>query len=145
MKVSTKGRYGLRVLLDMAMNQTAGPAALKDISRRQGISEKYLWQVIHPLKAAGLVNSLRGTRGGYVLSKAPAEITVLDVVSILEGPISVVDCLSEAEACERSGDCVTRDVWREVERAIKDTLQRITLQDLVRRKRESGPVLSYVI
>lgn len=146
MRVSTKGRYGLRVLLDIAMHPDES-VILRDISRRQGISEKYLWQVIHPLKAAGFVNSLRGAKGGYVLAKNPAEITVLDVIATLEGPISIVDCLAESESCERGGECVTRDVWKKVEDGIKEIMRGITLADLVRKQRESRDqsVLSYAI
>lgn len=146
MRVSTKGRYGLRILLDIAMHPD-GSVALRDISRRQAISEKYLWQVINPLKAAGYVNSLRGAKGGYVLAKSPGEITILDVVTTLEGPISIVDCLAEDESCERGAECITRDVWREVEDGIKGIMGRITLADLVRKQhdRDARSVLSYVI
>ncbi len=120
---------------------------LRDIARRQSISEKYLWQVINPLKAAGFVHSLRGSKGGYMLAKDPAEITVLDVVTALEGPVSIVECLSGEDACGLQVECATRDVWRKVEDGIKEIMRGITLADLVRKQRESQSrsVLSYVI
>jgi Rrf2 family protein len=147
MKLSTKGRYGLRVLLDISTHQAKGPVILRDISQRQDISEKYLWQVINPLKAAGLVNSSRGAKGGYVLAKSPEDITVLDAVSILEGPVCVVDCVGAPESCERSGGCVTREVWGKVERSIKEAMGRITLKELIdkQKDKEAGGDLTYVI
>ena len=147
MKISTKGRYGLRVLLDIAAHQGKGPVILRDISARQEISEKYLWQVINPLKAAGLVNSTRGAKGGYVLAKAPGDITLLEIVSILEGPVSVVDCVGTPDKCERSGTCVTRGVWEKIESGIKDSMAKITLKEIVDKQAdaESGSVSSYVI
>lgn len=147
MKISTKGRYGLRVLLDIAAHQTKGPVILRDISARQGISEKYLWQVINPLKAAGLVGSTRGAKGGYVLAKEPADITLLEIVSILEGPVCVVDCVATPGNCDRSGACVTRGVWGKIENDIKASMAQITLKQLVDEQKdaESSSVVSYVI
>ncbi len=147
MKISTKGRYGLRVLLDIATHQDKGPVILRDISGRQNISEKYLWQVINPLKASGLVNSMRGAKGGYVLAKDPDDITLLEVVSILEGPICVVDCLADQGKCERSGACVTRAIWAKIDSGIKESMGRITLRELVEKQKEaeSGSALSYMI
>jgi Rrf2 family protein len=147
MKISTKGRYGLRVLLDIAAHQEKGPVILRDISARQEISEKYLWQVINPLKSAGLVNSTRGAKGGYVLAKAPSAITLLEIVSILEGPVSVVDCVGAPDQCERSGACVTRGVWGKIESAIKDSMAKITLKEIVddQKDAESSAGMSYVI
>jgi Rrf2 family protein len=147
MKISTKGRYGLRVLLDIAAHQAKGPVILRDISARQDISEKYLWQVINPLKAAGLVNSTRGAKGGYVLAKSPDDVTLLEIVSILEGPVSVVDCVGTPEKCARSGACVTRAAWGKIESGIKESMAKITLKELVDKQKdaESGSSLSYVI
>jgi Rrf2 family protein len=147
MKISTKGRYGLRVLLDIAGHQAKGPVILRDISARQDISEKYLWQVINPLKAAGLVNSTRGAKGGYVLAKSPEDVTLLEIVSILEGPVSVVDCVGTPEKCVRSGACVTRAAWGKIESGIKESMAKITLKELVDKQKdaESGSSLSYVI
>lgn len=147
MRVSTKGRYGLRVLLDMAIHQNEGPVTLHGISQRQAISEKYLWQIINPLKAAGLVTSTRGKKGGYGLGKAPGEITLLDIVTILEGPVSVVDCEAESGPCERRGSCVTKEVWEQVGHNLRESLRSITLKQMVARQKEmeSRRELSYVI
>lgn len=147
MKISTKGRYGLRVLLDIAAHQDSGPVILRDIAQRQGISEKYLWQVINPMKAAGFVNSSRGAKGGYVLAKGSDMITLLDVISVLEGPVCVVDCVDEPGKCERSSFCVTREVWDKIEVCIKNTMAEITLKQLVKnqRDRDAQVSLSYMI
>lgn len=136
MKVSTKGRYGLRVLLDVAMNQARGPVILRDISQRQGISEKYLWQVINPLKGAGLVNAARGARGGYTLAKSPSAISVLDVVTIMEGPVNVVDCVEKPSACARSSACVVRGAWSEIEQRLREVMAKITLAELMQKQRD---------
>ena len=131
MRVSTKGRYGLRLLLDVAVHEKLGPVALRDISRRQGISQKYLWQVINPLKMAGLLRATRGAHGGYVLAKAPARISIRDIVEILEGPVSVVGCVQSPGTCDRSATCTARGAWSEVESRIKDVMEGITLQYLL--------------
>jgi Rrf2 family protein len=136
MKVSTKGRYGLRILLDVALHQEKGAVALRDIARRQGISQKYLWQVINPLKAAGLLNSTRGARGGYVLARLQAEITLQDIVTILEGPVSVVDCVIAPETCERSVNCIAREAWNAIEVKLNAAMREITLKDLVQKYKE---------
>lgn len=147
MKISTKGRYGLRILLDLATHQAEGPVIMRDIAARQGITEKYLWQVINLLKAAGLVSSVRGAKGGYVLAKLPAAITLLEIISILEGPVTVVDCVDTAETCDRSSSCVTREVWKRIEDSLKKTMAGITLQELVERQlaQEAGSAFHYVI
>ena len=147
MKVSAKGRYGLRILLDVALHQERGPVALRDISRRQAISHKYLWQVIHPLQAAGLLRATRGARGGYVLARAPEEISIRDIVNILEGPISVVACITAPDTCERSVSCIAREAWAEIETKLNDAMRSITLKELIRRhkEQESRRALNYVI
>jgi Rrf2 family protein len=133
MKVSTKGRYGLRILLDIALHQEQGVVTLRDISRRQAISHKYLWQVINPLKAAGLLHAIRGARGGYTLARPPETISLRDVVNVLEGPISMVACVKTPDSCERSDSCVARQAWSEVEEKLSSTMGGITLKDLVQR------------
>jgi len=135
------------VLLDVAMNQAKGPVILRDIAKRQAISEKYLWQVINPLKGAGLVNSARGARGGYTLARKPETISVLDVVTILEGPVSVVECVEASESCNRSSICVTRGVWGEIEARLREVMAKITLRELMQRQRdfELGGSVNYVI
>jgi Rrf2 family protein len=147
MKISTKGRYGLRVLLDIALHQEGGPVILRDIAKRQKISEKYLWQVINPMKAAGFVNSERGSKGGYRLAKGMSEITLLDIISVLEGPVCVVDCVSEPANCDRSSACVARSVWGRIETSIHKTMRSITLKELVAEAKdvELHTTLNYMI
>ena len=136
MRVSTRGRYGLRILMDVALHQDKGPVALRDISERQAISQKYLWQVINPLKSAGLVNSIRGARGGFVLARPPEEISVRDIVAILEGAVSVVACVKSPGTCKRSPSCTAREAWTEIENKLNDAMRGITLKQLVDRERE---------
>lgn len=147
MKISTKGRYGLRILLDLATHQNKGPVNLGDISARQGISEKYLWQVINLAKAAGLITSSRGPKGGYAIARPSDQITILEIVAALEGPVVLVDCLDKSESCQQTSACVTREVWARIEDSMKKTMAAITLQDLVemQQARESGQSLNYVI
>lgn len=147
MKVSTKGRYGLRVLLDIAQHQSKGPVTLKDIASRQGISEKYLWQVINPLKGAGLVSAARGAHGGYSLAREPQGITVLDVVSVLEGPVTLVNCVDVPRDCDRSMECVAREAWSTVEAAVRTAMEGITLREMLDKQHayEQGRSGNYVI
>ena len=134
MHVSTKGRYGLRILLDVAVHEKQGPVALRDISRRQQISQKYLWQVINPLKLAGLLRATRGAHGGYVLAKSPTRISIRDIVEILEGPVAVVGCVQSPGTCDRSATCAARGAWAEVEAKIKEAMDGISLQYLLDRQ-----------
>ncbi len=146
MKVTTKGRYGLRILLDVALNQDKGAVGLGDIAKRQAISRKYLWQVINPLKVAGLLTVTRGTRGGYVLARPPDAISLWDVVTILEGPVSVTDCVATPETCPRSLTCIARAAWSEVDFKLAKALRGITLKQLIRKYQDSRPATAdYVI
>ena len=132
MKISTKGRYALRLMLDLAIYDTGEPVSLKDIAKRQEISEKYLEQIISVLNKAGFVRSIRGASGGYVLRRKPKEYTVGDILRLTEGSLSPVACVGEeSEECIRSGDCVTVLVWEKLDKAINDVVDNITLQDLV--------------
>ena len=135
MKLSTRTRYGTRALLDLARHQGAKLVQLKDIARRQNISLHYLEHIIAPLVGAGIVRSTRGARGGLQLTKRPGEIKLSDVVQLLEGTITPVDCVIDPESCTRSDFCVTREVWGEMKKAIDNTLKAITLQDLVEREK----------
>lgn len=108
---------------------------MKDIARRQGISEKYLWNLINPLKTVGLVRSLRGARGGYLLAKEPAEISLKDIMSVLEGPLCLVDCVENPSSCRRSPSCITRDVWCEASQGFMKTLEAMTLKTMIDRYR----------
>lgn len=136
MKVSTRGRYGVRAMYDLARQFGEGPVPLKTVAERQGISENYLEQLISPLRRAGLVRSLRGMAGGYELGRAPDKITVADIIRVLEGPIAPVDCVTEDEnsslACDHTDGCVTRRIWAKVRDSISEVLEAITLADLVK-------------
>jgi Rrf2 family protein len=138
MKVSTRGRYGLRALLDLALHQGEGLVLLKDIARREEVSLPYLEHVITPLIAAGLVKSMRGARGGVSLLKPPSKIKLSEVVELLEGSITPVDCVNNPASCHRSAFCVTRDIWVEVKEAMSQVLDSTTLQDLVERQERKG-------
>ncbi len=145
MRISTKGRYGLRTLIDIAMHRATGAATLNDLAKRQDISAKYLWQVINPLKAAGILGVTRGAKGGYFLVRRPEEITMLETVTALEGELLVADCLDNNMFCEKSDTCVARAVWQEVNNAVEKTLKGITLAELIRRCAKSSAANNYVI
>jgi Rrf2 family protein len=140
MKLSTRGRYGTRVLLDLALHQGEGQVLLRDIAQRQEIPPKYLEHVITPLIAGGMVRSARGAGGGVSLAKAPEDIRLSEVIQLLEGPIALVDCVTNPEICSRSRLCVTRDIWGEMKEAMNGVLDSTTLQDLLERhrKKEKG-------
>ena len=136
MKISTKIRYGARAMVELASHYGEGPIELKEIARKENISLKYLEQVINPLRASGLVKSIRGSKGGYSLAKPPSEICLYDVVETLEGPLNLLECLRDAKVCQKVPSCVTRDIWREVSEAISKIFYSVTLEDMVNRKRE---------
>jgi Rrf2 family transcriptional regulator, cysteine metabolism repressor len=140
MKLSTRGRYGLRALLDLALHQGEAPVLLKDIARRQQFSLPYLEHLIGPLVNAGLMKSTRGARGGVLLVKPPSEIKLSEVVQLLEGSVALVDCIDNPKVCPRSEFCVTRDIWTEMKSAMSQVLDSTTLQDLVERQRRKGQV-----
>ncbi len=133
MKLSTKGRYGLRAMLDLAQNKEEGPIASHTIAQRQDISERYLEQLLIPLKKAGLVKSIRGSQGGYVLGKAARDISVGDIIRVLEGPLAPVDCVNEVnpDDCKRADHCVTRLIWAKVRDSVAEILDSYSLEDLV--------------
>lgn len=140
MKISTKGRYALRLMLDLALNDTGDYITIKSIAARQAISDKYLEQIISLLNRAGYVKSVRGSQGGYKLMKAPSEYTVGMILRLTEGSLAPVDCLEEnTNECKRSGGCVTRGVWDELYDAIKGVVDHITLQDLLDRQQNMAP------
>jgi Rrf2 family cysteine metabolism transcriptional repressor len=136
MKLSTKGRYAVRAMLDLALHYGEGPILLKDVAKREHISERYLEQIILSLKAAGLVNSTRGARGGFMLTKPPSQIRLIEVMQVSEGSMAPVECVSDPEVCSRSSLCVTRDIWSEMTEAMSGILESTTLQDLIQRQRE---------
>ena len=138
MKLSTKGRYGVSAMYDLAMHHGEGPISLKSVALRQGISEHYLEQLMGTLRKAGYVKSIRGAQGGYTLTKEPADISVGDIIRVMEGPIAPVDCLlTDAvnnDYCKRAGFCVTRGVWAKVRDSITEVLDSISLADLCNEK-----------
>lgn len=144
MKLSTRTRYGMRAILDLAMSGKKGPLQLKIIAQRQGISVKYLEQLMVVLKAAGFVRSVRGSKGGYMLAKAPDQIELIDVLHCLEGTVITVECVENKDYCVRAEDCAVRDLWVKVQKAIEEVLKSMTLQDLVNREKEKG-ALNYQI
>ncbi len=144
MKLSTRTRYGVRAVLELAAGQGGGPMQIKTIAHRQDISVKYLEQLMAVLKSAGFVRSIRGAKGGYILAKPANQIKLSDVFIALEGPVTTVECLEDKKYCTRVADCVTRQVWAEVQQAIEKVLQSMTLQDLVDRKKDKR-ALSYQI
>jgi len=123
-------------MLELAYHYGQGPIELKEISKREDISLKYLEQVIVPLRTAGLVKSVRGSKGGYSLAKPPSEICLKDLVEILDGPLHLIECLSDPKVCQKIPSCVTRDIWKEVSEAICGIFHSITLEDMVKRRRE---------
>ena len=137
MKISTKGRYALRLMLDLAYNHTGSFIPIKNISQRQDISDKYLEQIITQLSRAGLVKSARGAQGGYMLAKEPQEYTVGEILRLLEGNLAPVACVDDTkEACPRADECVTMEVWREIKDAVNKVVDNITLADLVEQQRQ---------
>jgi Rrf2 family iron-sulfur cluster assembly transcriptional regulator len=133
MKLSTRSRYGTRLMLDMAQHYQEGPIQLGDIAKRQDVSVKYLEQIIIPLKKAHYIESVRGPKGGHILTRPPEEITVAEIVAVLEDGISLVQCVDEPSVCERAPACPTRLLWKEASEAMFDKLKAVTLADLVER------------
>ena len=131
MKLSTKSRYGTRMILDLAQHHGQGAIQLGEIAKRQKISLKYLEQIIRPLKKAGLVKSFRGAKGGHELNKLPNEVTVGEVVALLEGGKTLVNCDEAPEVCSRVDSCVTRYIWMEAATAMYERLAAITFADLL--------------
>jgi len=136
MRISTKIRYGTRAMVELASHYGEGPIELKEVAKNENISLKYLEQVIIPLRSAGLVKSVRGSKGGYSLARPPSEICISDLVEILEGPVHLVECLRDPNACQRSSFCVSRDIWEEVSDGINRIFHSVTLEDMVNRKRK---------
>jgi len=144
MKLSTRTRYAVRAIIELAQNDNKRPLQLKIIAQRQDISVKYLEQLMAVLRSGGFVRSVRGSKGGYVLAKAPDQIKLNDVIHSLEGPVATVECVDDDDCCMRSADCAARSLWTQVEQAIENVLQSVTLQDLVDRA-NSGIKLDYQI
>ena len=136
MRLSTKGRYSARAMLDLALHFGEGPVLVKDISERQGISRGYLEQLFIPLRSAGLVRSTRGASGGFTLARPPSEIWLTEIMEVAEGSTAPVPCVDEPGLCTQSNECTTREVWVQMKRACDSVLDSINLQDLVDRHRK---------
>lgn len=130
MKLSTKGRYGVKAMVDLAIHHGENPVSIKTISQRQNISEYYLEQLFSPLRKADLVKSIRGAQGGYILNREPKDITIADVMDVLEGPIEISECI-QGSACGNSNSCATRLLWEKIKNSIDEVTKNITLQDIV--------------
>jgi len=132
MKISTKGRYALRIMIDLGMNRNQGPIRVKDIASRQDISEKYLEQIIALFNKAEYVKSIRGAQGGYLLNREPSEYTVGMILRLAEGSIAPVACVEDSDnVCERKDSCVSAKLWQKISDAVNEVVDNITLQDLL--------------
>ena len=136
MKISTKGRYALRLMLDLAIHSEGSAVPLRDVAQRQEISDKYLEQIVTQLSRAGLVRSVRGAGGGYLLTRTPEGYTVGEILRVLEGSLAPVSFADGVGCCERADRCVTVEVWREIQAAVDGVVDHLTLADLVRRYHE---------
>jgi len=147
LKLSTRGKYGFRAILELAINYGSGPIPLKNVSERLDLSQKYLEQLVTSLKLAGLVKSVRGAHGGYALAKHPSEIRLSEVIRTLEGSIAPSECVNDSEVCPRSKSCVTRSVWAKMKDAMNGVLESTTLQDLVEQQQsqKQGDEIMYYI
>lgn len=134
MKISTKGRYGWRILLDLALYGET-PRLMREIAASQGISEKYISRLMNPLNKAGFVRSIRGVKGGFVLAKNPADITLLAVVEAMEGRVAVVDCVTDKAFCAKSNDCSACEMWTGLSAEIRQAMAKVTLADLTAAER----------
>ena len=131
MRLSTRGRYGTRMMLDLAIHHDQGPTPLREIAKRHDLSVKYLEQLIIPLKTAGFIRSVRGARGGYALARKPDKISVGDILETLEGGLSLVDCVEDPKVCKREKECPTRDIWLRMSGRLMEELSLLSLQDVL--------------
>jgi Rrf2 family protein len=145
-KISTKGRYGTRAIVDLAIHYQNRPVLLKDIAKREEIPIRYLEQIIIPLKVAGLVKSIRGAKGGYKLARSPKKIRLSEVINALEGPCCLVECVNDPNYCNRIEICPTHEIWKKATYTLKHFFESITIEDLVKiaekkRKKRSNTFL----
>lgn len=131
MKMSTRGRYGLRAMLELARCFGGSPVLMGTLAEREDLSRKYLHALLTALKSAGLIRSVRGTGGGFVLARSPSQIRLSEVLHALEGSLSLVDCVADTRACAKSNQCPARRVWQELSGAIENVLDNVTLEDLI--------------
>lgn len=137
MKLSTKGRYGLRAAVDLALLAENHPVSINTIADCEGLSESYLEQIFAKMKKAGLVKSMRGANGGYVLTRTPAEISVGDILRALEGDMNIVDCPSNKDLCEKYDSCVTKYVWQRINDSIRTTMDSMSLEEVISKDRSN--------
>ena len=142
MRISTKARYGVRVMLELALYYGHGPLGVRDMAKRQGLSAKYVEQLIASLKGAGLVTAARGVHGGYTLARPPVRITLLEVFERLEGSLAQLECHNCPGTCSRDKACAGRDLWTELRRAVAGVLESVTLEELAARSRAQGQAAS---
>ena len=140
MKISTKGRYGLRILMDLALADSRKPRLLRDIAKSQQISEKYISRLVIDLRRAHMIRSVRGVNGGFHLAKDPKEITLLDIMETMEGPVSVVNCVYTPEKCARNRNCSVRTVWTDLNENIRALMRDITLEQILEIHRRDNAV-----
>ena len=148
MKISTKGRYGLRILIDLATHDPQKPRAIKDIAQSQQISEKYISRLVIDLRRARMIRSVRGFNGGFHLSRDPKEITLLEVLEVMDGPLAIVSCVDKPEKCPRSRACGVQGVWSALNGQIRDLMRNITLEDILaacRSQDAADGILDYCI
>jgi Rrf2 family protein len=136
MRLSTRGRYSTRLMIELAFHYGERLVLLKDISSSQEISLKYLAQLIMPLKIAGLIKASRGAHGGYFLSKHPKDIKLSEIIVAVEGPLNLVECVDNPAICNRSDFCATREIWTEISNKFFETLDSYTLQQIMERQKE---------
>ncbi|MBN1384002.1 MAG: Rrf2 family transcriptional regulator [Elusimicrobia bacterium] len=136
MRISTRTRYGLRLMVEVAANSGKHSIYLKEIARNIDVSEKYLSQIIIPLKGKGLINTYGGAHSGYVLGKPSSEIKLKEIVAILEGDLNLIDCVNNSSVCSKTQSCITRDVWIKLGEKISEFLNSFTLEDLARMQKE---------
>ena len=136
LKLSTKGRYGSRLMVLLAMHYGRGPVLLKDIAGQEAVSEGYLEQIVPLLKSADLIHAARGAHGGYAITRSPEEITLREIVQALEGSLAPVECVDRPLICSRVDKCVTIDIWGELKSSIVQSLEKVTLQDMVKKQKK---------
>jgi Rrf2 family protein len=144
MKFSTKGRYATRAMLDLALRYGEGTIMVKDIAARQGVSERYLEQILVSMRVAGLVESVRGSGGGFLLARSPVSITIGEIIRAVEGSTAPVGCVDNPALCNRSEACTMYDVWKDVKTAIDDVLDGISLQNMIERYNRKTEVANLI-
>ncbi len=145
MKLSTKSRYSVRLMIDLALHGSDKFVLLKDVAERQGISEKYLGHLVPLLKSAGFIRTERGAKGGFALIKDPREISLKDIIETTEGTVSLVECLKDPGSCKRASHCAAFDLWGEVTEGVKGVLGKYKLSDFVEKQRIKDQVDAYSI